>query len=125
LQDIPLLGALFSSRSTSKSRQELLVLLRPTVLKTPEIAAAQAKKEQARLPGIAHLESQDTKDELKQVQAEERLEKLQDEKDAKAAAKTAARDAAKAKRNGTSVPATQTNAPAMDAAPSDSAPDAN
>ena len=90
LQDIPLLGALFSQRSSSKARQELLVLLRPTVLKTPEIAAAQAKKEEARLPGIAHLEAQDTKDEQKQVQAEQkRYRSSRMTRDAKAAAKAA------------------------------------
>ena len=89
MQDIPLLGALFSSRSSTKSRQELLVLVRPTVLKTPELAAAQAKKEEARLPGIAHLEAEDNKEELKQVQAEEKLQQIQDQKDAKAAAKAA------------------------------------
>ena len=89
LQDIPLLGALFSSRSSTKSRDELLVLVRPTVLKTPELAAAQAKKEEARLPGIANLEAEDNKEELKQVQAEEKLQQIQDDKDAKAAAKAA------------------------------------
>ncbi len=87
LQDIPLLGALFSSRSSAKQRQELLVLMRPTVLKTPELAALQAKKEEARLPGIHHAEALDTKEELKQVEAENRLQQIQDEKDAKAAAK--------------------------------------
>jgi general secretion pathway protein D len=87
LQDIPLLGALFSTRSSAKSRQELLVLMRPTVLKTPELAAQQAKVEESRLPGIHHAEAQDTKDELKQVNAENRLEQLQNEKDAKAAAR--------------------------------------
>jgi general secretion pathway protein D len=123
LQDIPLLGALFSSRSSDKSRQELLVLLRPTVLKTPELASAQAKKEEARLPGIAHLESQDTKDELKQVQAEERLQKLQDEKEAKAQAKADAKAAAKAKRDGTSAqPAGQTTTPTTDAPATDTQP---
>ncbi|MEI9863828.1 MAG: hypothetical protein WDN00_04590 [Limisphaerales bacterium] len=45
LQDIPLLGVLFSSRSSDKTRQELLVLMRPTVLKTPELAALQADVE--------------------------------------------------------------------------------
>ena len=112
LQDIPLLGALFSSRSSNKSRDELLVLMRPTVLRTPELAALQAKKEEARLPGIAHAESEDTKAELKQVQAEEKLIKLQDEKDAKAAAKAAAKDAAKAKRNGASAPSATSPQPA-------------
>ena len=65
LQDIPLLGALFSSRSSNKTRNELLVLMRPTVLKTPELASLQAKKEESRLPGIAHAEAQDNKEELK------------------------------------------------------------
>jgi len=87
LQDIPLLGALFSSRSSNKTRQELLVLMRPTVLRTPELASLQAKKEEARLPGIHHAEAQDTKDELKQVDAENHLQQLQDERDAKAAAR--------------------------------------
>ena len=105
LQDIPLLGALFSSRSSDKSRDELLVLMRPTVLKTPELAAIQAKKEEARLPGIAHAEELDNKDELKQVQAEERLEQINAQKDAK----TAARQAAKDKKLGLN-----TNAPAGD-----------
>ena len=117
LQDIPLLGALFSSRSSDKSRQELLVLMRPTVLKTPELAALQAKKEQSRLPGIAHAEAEDTKAELKQVQAEERLLKLQEEKDAKAAA----RAAAKAKKNEAAVaPAAPLTVPAAGAAPAGS-----
>jgi len=38
LQDIPILGALFSSHSESKNREELIVLMRPTVLKTPALA---------------------------------------------------------------------------------------
>jgi general secretion pathway protein D len=87
LQDIPLLGALFSSRSSNKNRNELLVLIRPTVLKTPELASLQAKKEESRLPGIAHADAEDTKEALKQVQAEERLQQIQDAKDARAAAK--------------------------------------
>ena len=114
LQDIPLLGVLFSARSSDKSRDELLVLMRPTVLKTPELAALQAKKEEGRLPGIAHAEAQDDKDELKQVQAEERLEQIQAQRDAKVEAKQAARD----KRHGINV----TNAPPdqmPDATPSD------
>jgi general secretion pathway protein D len=92
LQDIPLLGVLFSARSTSKTRDELLVLMRPTVLKTPELAAIQAKKEEDRLPGIHHAEIKDNEDELKQVQAEDRLEQIQAKKDAKAAAKQSAKD---------------------------------
>ena len=108
LQDIPLLGVLFSSRSTAKTRDELLVLMRPTVLKTPELAAIQAKKEEARLPGIAHAEALDNKDELKQVQAEEKLMHIQEQKEAQQAAKDTARAATKARKNGTAV---STNAP--------------
>jgi general secretion pathway protein D len=122
LKDIPLLGALFRSTDSKKSRQELLVLLRPTVLKTPEIAALQAKKEEARLPGIAHLEASDAKEELRQVQAEERLQKLQDEKDAKAQAKADARAAAKAKKNGAAQPVPQASVPATDAPMTEDAP---
>jgi len=56
LKDIPLLGNLFSSRSDSKQRLELIVLMRPTVLRTPEIAAAQVSKEKREFPGILQAE---------------------------------------------------------------------
>src|SRR5207245_3894018 len=52
LKDIPLLGALFSSRSVSRDRKELVVLMRPTVLRTPDLAALAATEEQNRLPGV-------------------------------------------------------------------------
>ncbi len=60
LQDIPLLGVLFSAKSSNKTRDELLVLMRPTVLRTPELAAIQAKTEEGRLPGIALAEAYKT-----------------------------------------------------------------
>jgi hypothetical protein len=50
------------------------VLIRPTVLKTPELAAAQAIKEQQRLPGIAHASAEDDAEQRKQVEAERRAE---------------------------------------------------
>jgi general secretion pathway protein D len=56
LQDIPILGNLFKSPSSSKTRDELLVLMRPTVLHSPEDAAIQAVKEEVRSPGIAGAE---------------------------------------------------------------------
>jgi general secretion pathway protein D len=96
LQDIPLLGVLFSAKTSNKTRDELLVLMRPTVLKTPELAAIQAKTEEGRLPGIANAEAQDNKEERKQVEAEQKLEQIQDQKDARQAAKAAA----KAKKHG-------------------------
>ena len=74
LQDIPLLGNLFSKRDDSKDRDETIVLIRPTVLKTPELAATQAIKEQQRLPGIAHAVTEDEADQRKQAEAERRAE---------------------------------------------------
>jgi general secretion pathway protein D len=56
LKDIPLLGALFRTSNSNKGRQETIVLMRPTVLKTPELAAAQVAKEKQKLPGILEAE---------------------------------------------------------------------
>jgi general secretion pathway protein D len=58
LKDIPLLGALFSSKSDTKARSELLVLMRPTVLKTPDIAALATGEEKRRLPGVSQAEAE-------------------------------------------------------------------
>jgi general secretion pathway protein D len=74
LMDIPILGNLFTSRNDSKDRSETIVMIRPTVLKTPEIAAAQAVKEQQRLPGIAQAAAEDAESERQQVEAERRAE---------------------------------------------------
>jgi general secretion pathway protein D len=74
LQDIPLLGNLFTQRNDSKDRDETVVMIRPTVLKTPELAAAQTIKEQQRLPGIIHAEADDDADAQKQIEADRRAD---------------------------------------------------
>jgi general secretion pathway protein D len=74
LQDIPLLGALFTQRNDKKDRDETIVMIRPTVLKTPELAAAQTIKEQQRLPGIIHAEADDDADAQKQIEADRRAD---------------------------------------------------
>ena len=74
LMDIPLLGNLFTSRIDKKDRSETIVLIRPTVLKTPEVAAAQAVKEERRLPGISAAAVADADNERRQVEAERRAE---------------------------------------------------
>jgi general secretion pathway protein D len=74
LMDIPLLGNLFTSRNDTKDRQETIVMIRPTVLKTPELAAAQAVKEERRLPGISAAAAADAESERQQVEAERRAE---------------------------------------------------
>ena len=58
LSSVPILGNLFSSRSRSGSRTELMVLMRPTVLPTPSDAAAMADTERARLPGVRVAEKE-------------------------------------------------------------------
>ncbi len=52
LQDIPLLGRLFQNSYDADERNELIVLLRPTVLDTPEAANVKALEMQDGLPGI-------------------------------------------------------------------------
>ena len=74
LQDIPLLGYLFTTRSDNKNRQELIVLMRPTVLNTPEIAAAQTVKEEQRLPGVSAAAAEDAAYENKLIAAERKAE---------------------------------------------------
>jgi general secretion pathway protein D len=79
LEDIPLLGHLFKAPTSNKTRQELLVLMRPTVLRTPEVAALQSINEQVRSPGIIaarreeqSVVSQERKKEAAELQYEEK-----------------------------------------------------
>src|SRR5208283_261207 len=59
LQDIPLIGNLFAAHNNTKDREELVVLMRPTVLPTPESAAQQTIREEQRLPGVSAAEAED------------------------------------------------------------------
>ena len=52
LMDIPVLGNLFKSSATQNSRTELIVLMRPTVLNNPEIAAEVAKERRIEWPRL-------------------------------------------------------------------------
>ena len=58
LKDIPILGFLFRNTSKSNDRRELVVLIRPTVLPTPEIAATIARDEKSMMPGISAAEAE-------------------------------------------------------------------
>jgi type II secretory pathway component GspD/PulD (secretin) len=58
LKDVPLLGFLFRSSSRDETRSELIVLIRPTVLPTPEVAALAARSEEAKMPGIKLMENE-------------------------------------------------------------------
>jgi general secretion pathway protein D len=74
LMDIPWIGSLFTERTDSKDRHELVVLMRPTVLKTPEIAAQQAVKEEQRLPGVSAAAAEESADERRLINAERKKE---------------------------------------------------
>jgi len=65
LKDIPLLGALFRSSGDAKQRNELMVLMRPTVLRTPELAALQVAVEKEGLPGVVEAERAYNEQEIK------------------------------------------------------------
>ena len=74
LSDIPLLGNLFKQRNDSKDRQELIVLMRPTVLGTPELAAKQTIKEKQRLPGVSQVVAEESAEERKLIEAQRKRE---------------------------------------------------
>ena len=86
LKDIPVLGYLFRSTSEKETRNELIVLIRPTVLPTPEVAALTATAEKAKMPGISRAEKELRADEARrqqqaeQQEAEEQLKAQQDKK---------------------------------------------
>ena len=74
LSDIPILGNLFKSRSDTGDREELIVLMRPTVLDTPSMAADNTKVEERRLPGISQAAAEDSTYERSLIEAERRRE---------------------------------------------------
>ena len=65
LMDIPVLGNLFKSSATQNSRTELIVLMRPTVLNNPEIAAEVAKEQRDRMAAVKEAEVDIRRDEDK------------------------------------------------------------
>jgi general secretion pathway protein D len=62
LKDIPGLGALFRSTQQESTRTELIILMKATVLETPEQAAFLAAEERATLPGVREAEFRQQKD---------------------------------------------------------------
>jgi general secretion pathway protein D len=74
LSDIPILGNLFKSRSDSKDREELIVLMRPTVLNTPAMAAEHTRIEEQRLPGVSQAAAEDGSYERSLIEAQRKRE---------------------------------------------------
>lgn len=96
LMNIPGLGNLFRSTSIENLRTELIMLMRPTVLRSPEIAAVVATEERNKLSGVKQAELEIRRDETRRnLKIEEDL--------AKEAAQEAeaAKKAAKKRKSGT------------------------
>lgn len=78
LKDIPLLGYLFKSSSRSTDRRELIVLIRPKVLPTPEAAAAETARRTESMPLTREAEADNLRRESKlQREAAERAAKAE------------------------------------------------
>ena len=89
LKDIPLIGALFKTHKSDSSRSELVIMVRPTVLSTPEAAAMTTAQERDAMPGIRHAEAEydaQTRSEMEKAKA---LEASRAEKERKQAEKDA------------------------------------
>lgn len=56
LKDIPGLGVLFRSKADKNDRTELIILMKATVLESPEDAALLADRERLQLPGVRQAE---------------------------------------------------------------------
>jgi general secretion pathway protein D len=98
LKDIPVLGNLFKSTAIQNLRTELIMLMRPTVLADPEMAAIVATRERNKLTGVkaAELEIEHEQEDSSAIlekamlkDAEKRAEKAKKEakKEAKEKAK--------------------------------------
>jgi general secretion pathway protein D len=86
VMDIPVLGQLFKSTAIDNERTELIVLMRPTVLKTPEIAAKVATDEKRQMAAVEQAEMEIRADEdLRNAAAAAELIKEQEQKAKKAA----------------------------------------
>jgi general secretion pathway protein D len=72
LKDLPLLGYLFRASHNDSSRQELIVLIRPTVLPTPEVAALASRAEKDRMPAVKELEKEIQSEESKRLRSSEK-----------------------------------------------------
>jgi type II secretory pathway component GspD/PulD (secretin) len=75
LMNVPLLGYLFRYSSANNKRTELTVLIRPTVLPTPEIAALTATAEQNKLPATRRFIKDLRNDEVQQMKHEDKQDK--------------------------------------------------
>lgn len=89
LKDIPVLGGLFRNQSSKKNRNELVVLIRPTVLPSPELAAKATEEDKNLMPGIKRAEWEAEEIRAKEAeQLQKDLEKKQKEQEKKESKRT-------------------------------------
>lgn len=84
LKDIPVLGYLFRSDSMENLRTELVIMLQPKVLPTPQVAAKVAAVERNKLSGVKQAELEIREDERKrneQIETQLRKEEEQRQKE--------------------------------------------
>ena len=74
LKDIPGLGMLFRSSNENVNRVELMVLIRPTVLPTPESAALTTAAELDKMPNIKRAQREDQEFQRKQMERDRKEE---------------------------------------------------
>jgi general secretion pathway protein D len=72
LKDIPGLGVLFRSSNKSNDRTELIILMKATVLDTPEEASFLAQRERLQLPGVRRAEREFEESESRRLKKAER-----------------------------------------------------
>lgn len=92
LKDIPYLGALFRSTRNSEDRTELMVLIRPTVLPTPEAAASYAADQRRIMPGASAAQREFQDMERKLIEEEAEREKAWQKKEDKRLRKQAEKE---------------------------------
>jgi len=80
LKDIPILGALFRSKSTSNSRSELVILLHVTVLRSPADAGIPARAEKPASIRAAEREFADDELERPEAVRKRRAQQKEEEK---------------------------------------------
>jgi type II secretory pathway component GspD/PulD (secretin) len=73
--NIPLLGYLFRSSHSDETRKEFIVLIRPTVLPTPEIAALTATAEKNKMPGVRASEREIRAEETQRIKQADKADK--------------------------------------------------
>ena len=92
LRKVPLLKYFFKQNSKNNLRSELILMLRPVVLETPEIAQASTEAQKMRLPGVRRAEMEQKFDDEKWLRiTDEKEMKLKENPSALPSARAACR----------------------------------